>query len=76
MSFPIWTPETLRDLMSYHAANDDQRARFDKINEGFYQASLVVLENVKSGPDQTFIFRQLNLVRMSANQSISAEKDE
>jgi hypothetical protein len=63
----------IRDIFSYHAPSQEQRADYEKINEAFIQCALTVVPLIPDGPGKTLTVRALADARMKANAAVALE---
>lgn len=65
--------ELLDDLFTYHPPTEEQRAKYDRINEAAKNFAKVVLTECPNNPDRTAAVRQIREARMVANASIATK---
>jgi hypothetical protein len=61
----------LEDLFTYHAASEDQKARYDKITAAAKELAQTILAECPRNPDRDDAIRLVRLARMTANASIA-----
>ena len=67
------TDEILDDLFTYHAPDEAQKAKYEKINAGAKAFAKVILEECPSCPDRTSTIQDIRMARMRANSSIATK---
>jgi hypothetical protein len=67
------TDEQLKDIFTYHAPTEEQRVKYEQINEAFLACARVVNAVTPDGPGKTVAIRKLNEARMAANAAIALE---
>lgn len=67
------TDEQLKDIFTYHAPTEEQRAKYEQINAAFLECAKVVNVFTPEGPGKTVAIRKLAEARMQANASIALE---
>lgn len=70
------TEADIDHMFTYHAPTGDQPERYASIREGARIFALIILNNTKSSADQTVAIRQLSEAVMTANKSISLERQQ
>lgn len=65
--------QVLEDLFKYHAPTEEQKAKYDKINEAAKAFARVVILECPSTPDRTAAVRLIREARMTANASIATK---
>lgn len=61
------------DLFRYHPPTEEQKAKYDAINEGAKAFFKVVHANCPQSPDRTAAVRLIREARMTANASIATK---
>jgi hypothetical protein len=63
----------LDDLFTYHPPTEEQKAKYEAINEAAKNFARVVIENCPGSPDATAAVRLVREARMTANASIATK---
>lgn len=63
----------IRDIFSYHAPSDEQRAVYEQINAAFIECALKIAPLLPPGPGKTVAIRTLAWARMEANASVALQ---
>jgi len=67
------TETDIDNMFTYHAPTDEQKVKYEFINEAFKSAAKVVLANCPSSAERTIAIRKLQEGRMMANAAIALE---
>lgn len=68
---PKFTKENLRDLMTYHSPDDEQKEAHNKVNEAAIKFAETILDSVPESAEQTLAIRAIQEVRFWANSAIA-----
>lgn len=63
--------EELKDVMDYHAWDEEKIAKGAKVREALGAALKVIIENVPPSPDRSCAIRKLRDARMDCNSAIT-----
>ena len=63
--------ETINDLFSYHAWDEDQKERGERVRRALALTMEVIIETVPPCPDRSAAIRKLREVRMDLNSAIT-----
>jgi hypothetical protein len=69
------TEELIKDLFTFHPANDDQKERMEAIRSEGEKFATFIARNTPASPEQTLAIRALHLCTMHAISAISVHED-
>jgi len=67
------TKADIENMFTYHAPNENQKERYESINEAFRAAAMTVLACSPGSAERTIAIRKLQEGRMMANAAIALE---
>jgi len=67
------TQELLDDLFTYHAPTDEQKGKYDTINETAKKLARAILENCPAGPYRDASLLAIANARMLGNAAIATK---
>jgi hypothetical protein len=69
------TEELIKDLFTFHQANEEQRERMGAIRDAGEELATFIARNTPACPEQTLAIRALHLCTMHAISAISVHED-
>lgn len=63
--------DEIEDIFTYHAPTEEQREKYQRINEAYIECAKKIAKEMPSGPGKTVAMRKLSEARMSTNQAVA-----
>lgn len=61
----------IKDIFTYHAPNSEQKAKYDRLTNAFYELALLVDELCPDSREKSLAITNLQISKMFANASIA-----